>query len=139
MDGLVEFLTARLDEREKAALAVGSDRIDAAPGMWETKYLALHQPDGGTKVTAELDAELAAHIVLNDPAHVLAEVEAKREMAAEHAPSVPKGRPAMEKHCQTCATAQAWDDLAAESNCRTLRLLALPEADHPAYREEWRP
>lgn len=63
------------------------------------------------------------------PARVLAEVDAKRRILAEHPwrhePDWPSGR-----QCRQCAT---------EHPCTTLRLLALPYAGHPDYREEWRP
>lgn len=58
-----------------------------------------------------------------NPVRVLAECEAKRRIVALH--------PEMLEACQGCD---------AESYpCRTLLALALPYADHPDYREEWRP
>ncbi|MEU6597886.1 DUF6221 family protein [Streptomyces flaveolus] len=87
----------------------------------------------------EISAAVAGHIVRHDPARVLREIEAKRRLLDEHKPDRPKGRPNMERHCLTCTTAQAWDETASESNCLTLRLLALPYEDRPGYREDWRP
>jgi hypothetical protein len=52
------------------------------------------------------------------PARIHAECEAKRRIVGLHP-------------CDNCG--------AAFDPCETLRLLALPYADHPDYREEWRP
>jgi len=67
------------------------------------------------------------------PARVLAECEAKRRIVERHggtnwgaAPGDPY--PMMCDECQDAL----WP-------CPTLRLLALPYADHPDYDEEWRP
>jgi hypothetical protein len=59
------------------------------------------------------------------PARVLAECEAKRRIVAEHD----------DQHSCT-----SWELASAEPyvGCSVLRLLALPYADHPDYREEWR-
>lgn len=39
-----------------------------------------------------------------------------------------------------CSTCHDWDGMTeALGNCETLRALAQPYADHPDYREEWRP
>jgi hypothetical protein len=61
------------------------------------------------------ESDLAAHIARHDPARVLAECEAKRRIVEMHA--------YQEEHFTP-------DEL---------RALALPYADHPDYREEWRP
>jgi hypothetical protein len=64
------------------------------------------------------------HIARHDPARVLAEVEAKRrivEMGASYVPELEHG------------------DNGEWALDATLRLLALPYADHPDYRQEWRP
>ena len=59
------------------------------------------------------------HIARWDPARVLAECEAKRRIVEQLAP----------------IAEETWDvDLG-----RVLKLLALPYADHPDYRQEWRP
>jgi hypothetical protein len=68
------------------------------------------------------------------PARVLREVEAKRRIIELH-PLVtytdeePGYRQILNDH--TCPGRQA--------PCTTLRLLALPYADRPGYRQEWRP
>ena len=67
------------------------------------------------------------------------DVEAKRRIIDEHTPSKPPGLALAERVCRTCTTAQKWDEKSNESNCITLRLLALPYADHKDYDEAWRP
>lgn len=122
---LVEFLTARLDEDEHAARA-------ATPGPWavddESYAEAVRAEDvavvaggrwGGEASVFESTAD-ALHIARHDPARVLAEVDAKRQLLAwvlrwpmrPHPPSSVDG---------------------------VLELLALPYADHPDYDEAWRP
>jgi hypothetical protein len=60
-----------------------------------------------------------------DPARVLREVEAKRRILDEHG----SGSDSCDAH----------DASMRSIPCDTLLLLALPYADHPDYREEWRP
>lgn len=57
---------------------------------------------------------------VTNPAAVLADCEAKRQIVA------------------TCQ-GYAGEHINAGGYERVLRLLALPYADHPAYREEWKP
>jgi hypothetical protein len=59
-----------------------------------------------------------------EPARVLAEVAALRRIVELH-DTIPE-----EEYC-------AWCD--ERKPCQTLRLLATIWADHPDYREEWRP
>jgi len=139
MTGLVEFLGARLDEDEQIAR-------EAPPGPWHignavdpTKPCHVHTFPGVRLVADGLNWLVAEHIARHDPARVLAEVSAKRQQIDEHQPARPQYMPRQTRGCLTCTTAQAWDDLADEANCRTLRLLALPYASHPEYREGWRP
>ncbi len=80
----------------------------------------------------------AEHIARHDPAHVLADVDAKRQVIAEH--YCPDDLDIDEKpHCGFCDKALVMNDRQGEWPCRHLRLLALPYADHPDYRAEWRP
>jgi hypothetical protein len=71
-----------------------------------------------------------------DPARALAEVAAKRAMIDLHDP----GTTTTPWWCASCLdTASPEPDLMALAPCPVLRLLALPYADQPGYREEWRP
>lgn len=79
----------------------------------------------------------ATHIARWDPARVLAEVEAKRKILDLHAHypvSFGEGF-----GCGICAWDGRLGELANEQWCATVRLLALPFASRPGYREEWRP
>lgn len=114
MRDLVAFLRARLDDDEQAAREAAvwwgdADEPGEAP-HWRPVPCGhiWNDQDGG--IADEVADRHAAHIARHDPARVLAEVEAKRRMVDEH----------------------------GNGTCRTLRLLALPYADHPDYRPEWR-
>ncbi len=111
---LAEFVMARLAEDEEDARA-------CAPN--------LKWPDGAD----ELPAGIMPHATLRhsrrwDPARVLAECEAKRRIVRDY---------------EIARDAEYGDIAAAIADERTygrfLRLFAIPYADHPDYREEWRP
>ncbi|WP_158721174.1 DUF6221 family protein [Streptomyces sp. NRRL S-241] len=92
----------------------------------------------------------AQHIVRHDPARVLAEVDAKRRMLEAHAIVhreigwLADGEEAYDELpvCGACVlkhTHYPSRDNVPEGACLTARLLALPYASHPEYRDEWRP
>jgi hypothetical protein len=115
---LVAFLHARLDDDEQVAR-------DAMGCEGETcSWTELR--------TSEAERE-QAHNERWDPARVLAEVGAKRRIIAVYASWEVLARPgagfAMEHAAETTRLALF----------EALRALALPFADHPDYREEWRP
>jgi hypothetical protein len=123
-DDLVAFLRARLDDDEWTARA-------AKPGPWHADGGSVYATHPTDEVVGYTDS--AEHIARHDPARVLAEVEAKRRLLELHEPGE------MEyvegDVCMAC-------DLRGEGPyypCLTLRLLALPHAEHPDYRDEWRP
>jgi hypothetical protein len=125
---LVEFMRARLDEREQVA------------ADWPNEHLPP-PPDG---VPFWLDAN--GHPICEPRTFVLADVEAKRRILGEHAeyetsdqwdgPLIGRGQ------CRRCAE---WEEVDYDGPphvdwpCTTLRLLALPHANHPDYRQEWKP
>lgn len=120
MDDLVTFLRARLNEDEQEAAA-------ASPGPWHVdaeadEVLAVDDivVAEGFALSGQQLRATTRHIARHDPARVLAEVAAKRSMI---------GR--IDSH----ATIMGWDEVHGD----LLRLLALPYADHPDYRDEWRP
>jgi hypothetical protein len=146
---LVEWLRARLDEDEQVARAAATDGHE----QWrlrnhEADYWMITDATGEVVVYDEgtpTDSE-AEHITRHDPARVLAEVEAKRELIDEHAEyewaETIESEPVGQGLCRKCAD---WDNVDYDGPphepypCDTLRLLALPYADAPGYREEWRP
>jgi hypothetical protein len=120
---LVAFLNARLDEDEMVAKPFVNGLGDAS--QWECDEVGGVIRKHGVPIMhleTHLDAEFIAR---HDPARVLADVEAKRRIVRE-------------------ATYWSVDARPISPNARqfagdTLRLLALPFAGHPDYREEWRP
>jgi uncharacterized protein DUF6221 len=143
VDDLVAFLTARLDERQAAAEAADRD-LGGARGWWVEDDVTVAVPvsdgTGGTKgafTVARTDfggRPIAEYIALHDPAAVLADVEAKRRLLALHSPT-----PGPNPSCNTCFDGWAAVLEAANWPCASVRLLALPFASHPDYREEWKP
>jgi hypothetical protein len=127
---LVAFIRARLAEDEQAAQA-------AEPGPWEVEY--NHTSDVGPGWFAVAIATVGAdgdrtnpeqvdpvHIARWDPARVLRDVEDKRRIVDLHG----RGEEPSDHLCRECANPYP---------CETVRLLALSDAGHPDYREEWKP
>ncbi|MFB7647108.1 DUF6221 family protein [Streptomyces sp. NPDC056084] len=143
MDDLVQFLRDRLDEDETVAhLAAEPEswmelnrqpRADWHVQLWADPDVAavIADPESSAYPVAatpdgmdERDAEArATHIARHDPARILADVEAKRQILDGIVGADPGG-------AYITANFTAGD---------VLGLLALPYADHPDYREEWRP
>lgn len=165
---LVEFLTIQINIDERSAIEslflLSQDHESVrSPGWYEAVCLApgCEWTTSGTENVAE-DAAYE-HVGENHrDQRVLREVEAKRRILAEHEP---EWRTVEWPHdqdgkgnalcCPRCQNAEhtdwrpAWGQ-AGElpegfvapyvlAPCTTLRLLALPYADHESYREEWKP
>lgn len=128
MDELVRWLGKQLDADAARAAAAGGDSWRRQEHPSET--VAVYDSKGEPVVYDEgwPTPEQQEHITEHDPARVLREIDAKRRIAALHA------RP----HHQ-CVTEDGPTQWHAADPCATLRLLALPYADRPGYREEWRP
>lgn len=114
MDDLITFLRARLDEDERAV-----------EGTWT--------PPSSTP-SHEL-ATMQGSTVMMRPARMLREVEAKRRIVEQWATHEALDRETFEaegEHARSLVSLRAayWDA------CRDL---ASVYADHPDYREEWRP
>jgi len=112
MTDLAEFLLARIAEDETGARQAVGD----GPASWTARpywFTASLSADIPGVTTDELHLDHAQHIARWDPARVLAECEAKRRVV------------------------MFMSDEYHEPE--VLGLLALPYADHPDYREEWRP
>lgn len=151
---LVEFLRSRLDEDETAASAANVKQGD--PDWWVSPVLItagehytvrscrdsrpiarVQRLDGDEGEPAGIldGAAVAEHIARHDPARVLAEVEAYRRIVELHQRD-PDWSGWSGDWCRTCGTASEYP---TDWPCETLRLLALPYAEHPDYDESWRP
>jgi hypothetical protein len=111
MSELTDFLLARITEDGAVARATSGQ-------PWSATVPRMVHADGGFRIKSRYVAstdhdEDRAHIARWDPARVLAECEAKRRIVEFYAG--PHGL-----HY-------------------SLQFLALPYADHEAYREEWQP
>ncbi|MFE4867764.1 DUF6221 family protein [Streptomyces sp. NPDC056682] len=149
MDDLVQFMRDRLDVEEQIARECTSGPWRNAPtarhhatasGRTEEAVFGSPRDEGATIVAATGESgnrrnlANAEHIARHHPARVLAEVEAKRRICTDY-----------EDAARTLAAAEPGtpphDLMTGATNMlkRALQLLALPHADHPDYREEWRP
>jgi hypothetical protein len=144
VSGLAEFLLARIAEDEAAVYEADSD------GEYRIAWVTITQPNGGLRYTTvasdHRDGEWCADGVnlrgaqrqmrepqiVFDARRVLAECDAKRRITEQHGNVVP-GDTATERKLNFC------DDDLHQAPCPTLRLLALPYADHPDYEEAWKP
>ncbi|MGQ5576738.1 DUF6221 family protein [Streptomyces sp. ECR3.8] len=137
MDELVRWLGVQLDEDERISRA-------ATPGPWrdEGGYVTDVGPDGLPRVqvtdhgTQDGEPEEddpqgradSAHIARHDPARVLREIDAKRQLLARY------------EELRAASKEQGLiGDVTEEYQDFLLRLLALPYADRPGYKESWRP
>ncbi|TDD79004.1 DUF6221 family protein [Actinomadura rubrisoli] len=165
MHDLVEFLRARLLEDDDTARWAADHRSRPHPGpddsgreRWHwidlstgerlrlgqrpmdhierevslrsvNTYLLRSRPGAGPHYVLDVSwvkEGVALHIARHDPARVVAEVEVKRRLLDLHTRSNGTGV------CQACG------ESVREGGCTTLRLLAMPYADHPAYRKTWK-
>jgi hypothetical protein len=124
MDDLLQFLRDRLDEDEQAARRASSSRKSG--GEWQFVDMQVRAGDGAP-VTAHTWVGEGTHIARHDPARVLREVDAKRQIVDQY-DSIGNPPPG-----------EIGPDLVRAELGRVLRLLALQYSDHPDYRQEWRP
>lgn len=150
MHDLIAFLRARIDEDEAGARQAFAEHNDAEP-QWSEIWSGAVQLGSHEDVLLTHDAAVSRHIARHDPARELADVNSKRRILELHTgahdctevytgtypddwpQSAPWGSPG-----------GTWRHVIDEhfedtEPCPTLRLLALPYADHPDYRDEWRP
>ncbi|WP_406227378.1 DUF6221 family protein [Streptomyces anthocyanicus] len=123
MDELVQWLSAQLDADQAKAQAIGEE-------TWEARYVdsVNDYPDTATvrlpggddvAVMERYSMRDAEHIAAWDPARVLREIDAKRRIVDRYA--------WLREHGDTGNMAGV------------LQVLALPYANQPGYRDEWRP
>lgn len=143
--GIIEFLTARLDEAEERATYAQT----VISGSWDGWEPIAHQLAADCDTVPNV-GRLDQHLHHNaDPARVLAEVKAKRAIIAMHEQAEkwtwdprPAGTPVREPrrepagHCGTC---QIEDGVIhGKWPCDTLKHLAAVYADHPDFDPAWR-
>lgn len=142
---IVQFLHDRHAEDERMA------RLMPGPS-WERReirsrdgsavfenYVAVADPDRDTVVLSDVEAEMLPFILRHDPAHVLAEIGARRKLIRwifDYVATVDGewgcGHTSEEIEAGRCPETNP-DDIDG------LRYLAAVYAGHPDYREEWRP
>lgn len=141
---LVAFLRARLDEDERAARAATSgpwrydaDKMWNLPGMHFGEEFIGAGPVGkaicvaGTGPADDPQSMAdAAFIARHDPARVLREVEAKRDVIVRCEDQAML----LADHMGGILTKHLVQELLT-----VVRVLALPYADHEDYRTEWAP
>jgi len=128
MDDLVQWLRDQLDADERIAREAGNRRWLVQDNIIE--LYPEREDDGFMSWPTRSDARHAANW---DPARVLREIDAKRQLLALHAPG--------EMEYVDGDVCMACDVREPEPfyPCKTLRLLALPYADRPGYVEDLRP
>jgi hypothetical protein len=133
---LIEFLLARLGEDEEMASAAAG--LGASRRHWTREYIScvvdatggdLIVYGEGTPTSAQAD-----HIARHDPDRVLAEADAKRRIVDWLAAHAAFDMPAAKAQA---ASREEWYLVTLART--TLKLLALPYASHPEYRQEWVP
>jgi hypothetical protein len=136
---LAEFLLARIDD-DKAWVQMVLDDYAQHLVNWScpvTGVVNVGDP-GMDGLLPTGDGPLAQHIARWDPARVLAECDAKRRII-ELFRETTEGEDGISDDADFL---RQMDEIATgrwEALRSVIRLLALPYADHPDYREEWRP
>lgn len=133
-DDLLVFLGARFEEDHIRARAVPSC------GEWrEAGGVLVYRDEIGWGASEDekyiatfLHGRDAVHAARWSPARVLRDVEAKRQLLDRH-------QPGRYGECVTCDPDSCGCMGGGSYPCDTARLLALPYAEHPDYREEWKP
>lgn len=126
---IVEFLTARYDEREAAATACPGPRWYDSTG--EGIYPADDPRHSGMILTGPyggIPEEVERHVLLNDPAYLLDDIAAKRKILDDYTAGFERRR----QHPGDVASAA---DLLAMH--RTVKRLAQPFAAHPDFDPAW--
>ncbi|MFW3473639.1 DUF6221 family protein [Streptomyces microflavus] len=143
MDDLVQFLRDRFSEDVSEALGGADD------GTWTADGGSVY--DGHPTRVIVGYTEHAKHIARHDPARALRDAEANHQILDLHGivhrnigwrdadgeteyGEIPVCGLCVPKHSHYLTR-----QLVPEGPCATVRLLALPHANHPDYRTGWRP
>ena len=125
---LADFLRARLGEDEAVVRSYAREPSPIGTPLAE-RVGSIYHPDCDPDRLADVEAYEGG---VAHPARVLADVEAKRRIVDEHS-----DQPGWPHECQGWVLDGQRRDVGFWENCPTLRLLALPYASHPDYRQEW--
>lgn len=137
MDDLLRWLGEQLDADAVRAMEA-ADELGADWRYDDGRVLADREGDMVAAGSQDfLEAGRGRFIAEHDPARVLREIDAKQKTMNLHLPQ-PEPFSNTQKGCTVCSHEKR-SDWRADWPCPTLRLLALPYADRPGYREEWRP
>lgn len=154
MGDLVRWLGEQLDEDKRIAQAAIEAEFLMC-GRWlargpygdDDRYGNIQSEQNEQIIEEDLLWPHVVHVAEWDPARILREIDAKRRIVRLHAITVEKadttpfdpatGEPRPDEYDVTCSLC-GWVSDDPASACLTLRLLALPYADRPGYREEWR-
>lgn len=121
---LVQWLGEQLDEDERVA------RVCSGDGKWDERDIAIYGPHLGT--------EVLAHMARHDPARVLREIDAKRQLLDKLFAYEAK----IDGEWGCCHSAEEIRAGMCEetnpSDITALRLLASVYEGRPGYLEEWR-
>ena len=139
MADLTDFLRARLDEDEQVARSSGDGRVAWLTYLDDEGHMHYTTVASGTDMATGSDDTWVANgkelpaparvLLVYDPARELRKVEARQRILATFV--------ALDTHPNRLTYGQLqqqWVALRA-----VIAGLALPYADHPDYREEWRP
>jgi hypothetical protein len=147
MDELTRWLGQQLDKDERIARA-------ATPGPWvanKHEYGAEVYTESGEGVAFDHDAggvgwDDADFIATHDPARVLREIDAKRQLLDDYTVTARIRDEAAVRIKAAGSQPDAkdldtWDRAQREAAILEgpVKLLALPFADRPGYKESWRP
>jgi hypothetical protein len=135
---LTDFLLARIAEREERARRAGAE-------AWQHRSI-YRRPDSPQSIyrageeIATVSHLHGPHIATWNPARVLAECEAHRKILAAldmtPCPCQTADRCVIHDASTASVAVERYVDPVTEA---TLHALVLLDADHPDYREEWKP
>lgn len=146
MDDLVLWLGEQLDEDER--IARRATVRQAGGGSWAYDESDV-QAESGLGVARRIVPVHGEHIARHDPARVLREIDAKRQIIAPYSAALAE-REAIRARMREVIYKEP-DEFArlhrqesrliesAEALAPVVVLLALPYADRPGYQESWRP
>ncbi|MFD8492072.1 DUF6221 family protein [Amycolatopsis sp. NPDC059657] len=130
MDDLVAFLKARVTERQSLIMRAvkktkSGERLDR----------------GESKVVIEKRIRALTELELDVVNQMVQESETVRRILATHRTAVNDQVPGFPLYGRDywCETCHVPSDEAGSNWCMTLRLLALPYADHKEYNDAWKP